>query len=69
MLQSNNCCQVNCNKADKIDEGDDTMSATTQNYVYQVYGKKNSEKKEPVVSQDRLAKIKQTVGKYLGTKE
>lgn len=46
-------------------EGDDTMSAVTQNFVYQVCGKKDSQKKEPTVSQNRLAEIKKTVGKYL----
>ena len=46
-------------------EGDDTMSAVTQNAAYLVYGKKDTPNQEPVVTQERLAKIKETVGKYL----
>lgn len=41
------------------------MSAVTQNFVYQVCGKKDVKKTEPIVSQNRLAEIKKTVGKYL----
>ena len=50
-------------------EGDDTMSAVAQNYVYQVCGKKETTKKEPVVSKDRLARIKASVDKYLPEKK
>lgn len=50
-------------------EGDDTMSAVTQNYVYQVCGKKDGAKKEPTVSKDRLEKIKAELGKYLSDKK
>ena len=41
------------------------MSVATQNYVYQVLGKKNPEKKEPILTSERLAEIKKSVGKYL----
>ena len=44
------------------------MSAVSQNYSYRVRGKKSTGKAEPVVTADRLAKIKQSVGKYLDGK-
>lgn len=56
-----------CGKQTK--EGDDTMSAVAQNYVYQVCGKKETTKKEPIVSKDRLARIKASVDKYLPEKK
>lgn len=49
-------------------KGDGTMSAVSQNYSYRVRGKKSTGKAEPVVTADRLAKIKQSVGKYLDGK-
>lgn len=44
------------------------MSAVTQNFVYQVCGKKDAKKNEPIVSPKRLDEIKKTVGKYLTEK-
>lgn len=52
-----------CDKQTK--EGDDTMSAVAQNFVYQVYGKKDTQKKEPTVSKEKLEAIKAELGKYL----
>lgn len=50
-------------------KGDDTMSSVTQNYVYQIGSKKDSDRKEPTVSKDRLEAIKRSVGKYLTDKK
>lgn len=44
------------------------MSAATQNYVYN-YGKKQNEKKEHVISRERLKAIRESVGKYLSEKK
>lgn len=45
------------------------MSSVTQNYVYQIGSKKDSDRKEPTVSKDRLEAIKRSVGKYLTDKK
>lgn len=45
------------------------MSAVTQNYIYQVCGKKETDRKEPAVTKDRLERIKASVGKYLTDKK
>lgn len=51
-----------------MEEGEGTMSAATQNYVYN-YGKKQNEKKEHVISRERLKAIRESVGKYLSEKK
>lgn len=58
-------CKETFGRQDTQEEGDDTVSAVNQNYVYQAFGKRGTEKAEPVVSKDRLEKIKEAVGKYL----
>lgn len=52
-----------------FEKGDDTMSAVAQNFAYRVCGKKDSKKKEPTVTKDRLENIKASVGKYLTEKK
>lgn len=49
----------------KSTEGDDTMAAVTTNFVFSVNGKKITDKKEPAVTQEKLAQIKTVLGKYL----
>lgn len=51
------------------EEGNDSMTATPESYVYQVFGKKESTQKEPTVSQERLNNIKESISKFLGPKK
>lgn len=44
-------------------KGDDTMSATIQNYAY-IFGKEKPGVKIPVMSEDRLKQIKADAAKY-----
>lgn len=53
---------------ENLEEGEGTMSAATQNYVYN-YGKKQHDKKEHVISSERLKAIRESVGKYLPEKK
>lgn len=57
------------NKCERIVKGDDTMSATTQNFIYEVSGKKSTNKSEPTLTKEKLEAIKASVGKYLFGKE
>lgn len=45
-------------------EGDDTMSATTQNHIYSYGKKKQGVKDEHVLSSKRLEEIKSSLQKY-----
>ena len=45
-------------------EGDGTMAATTQNFVYN-YGKKQDGKKEHTISGQKLKEIRDSMRKYL----
>lgn len=58
------------NKCDKKQEkGDGTMSAYTQNFVYEVGKRKPAAKDESVISQERLKAIKEAVKKYRSAKK
>lgn len=50
------------------EKGDGTMSAVTQNYVYN-YGKKQDGKKEHTVSSEKLKEMKASLAKLLSSKE
>ena len=41
------------------------MSASSQNYVYQVVRRKKTDKPEPTLTKERLDRVLATVGKYL----
>lgn len=40
------------------------MSASSQNYVYQVVRRKKTDKPEPTLTKERLDRVLATVGKY-----
>ena len=52
----------------RILKGDGTMSASSQNYVYN-YGQQRDGKKPQVISKERLVEIKMAAGKYLADKK
>lgn len=49
-------------------KGEGTMSATTQNFVYE-YGKKKNDKPEPKISAAELKEIRAAFAKYLSDKK
>lgn len=54
---------------EKEEKGDGTMSAYTQNFVYEVGKKKQIEKDPSIISQERLKAIKAIVEKYRSSKK
>lgn len=53
------------NRKDKLpEEGDGTMSAITQNHVYNYGKKKQDAKNEHILSSERLKEIKESLEKY-----
>ena len=53
---------------EKVEKGDGTMSAVTQNFVYNC-GKKQSGKEERTVRNERIKEIKASMAKLLSNKK
>lgn len=53
---------------EELKKGDGTMSAATQNFVYN-YGKKQDGKEENTVSREKLKEIKESLAKFLSDRK